>query len=99
MKYLLPNAPFRHGVNAAPPPLIGEALKSLCPSVVAALAAAMQRQANVANGAREGLRYGGYLVSGIVVGSWRYLSFRACREIPEIYINQGDSSTWVGMTW
>ena len=56
-------------------------------------AAVRQRQGNIANGARKGLRYGGYLVGSIVVGSWRFLSFRACREIPEIYINQGDSST------
>ena len=36
-----------------------------------ALATVRQRQENVANGAREGLRYGGYLVGSIVyvVGS------------------------------
>ena len=40
-------------------------------SVVTALAAVRQRQENVANGARKGLRYGGYLVGSIVyvVGS------------------------------
>ena len=53
-------------------------------SVVTALAAVRQRQENVANGAREGLRYGGYLVGSIVYAVGSTCHFEPVEKSPKV---------------
>ena len=49
-----------------------------------ALAAVRQRQENVANGAREGLRYGGYLVGSFVYAVGSTCHFEPVEKSPKV---------------